>query len=194
MTRRSSFWCRCFCRGGVAGVLDSVAPRSQRRTARGAPPRVAHVLAHQGVANRSIAEQLNLSRPTVVSLRSAFAKTGMAVITGIRRRKRHGKVLTPELEQKILDATVTLAPGTAAPKSSRPRSGLVRRSEKPNPNAGSRGPHPLAARPTGTPASRLQTARHHHVVCRIQHPEWQGDWYLPGSAPQPGVREVSESD
>jgi Winged helix-turn helix len=64
------------------------------------------LLAHQGVANQSIAEQLNLPRPTVVSLRSAFAKTGMAAITGIRKRKRQGKVLTPELEQRILDATL----------------------------------------------------------------------------------------
>jgi transposase len=67
------------------------------------------LLAHQGVANQSIAEQLNLS--TVVSLRSAFAKTGMAAITGIRKRKRQGKVLTPELEQRILDATLKTRPG-----------------------------------------------------------------------------------
>lgn len=69
------------------------------------------LLAHQGVANQSIAEQLHLSRPTVISLRSAFDKTGMAAITGIRKRKRHGKVLTPELEQRILDATLKSRPG-----------------------------------------------------------------------------------
>ena len=40
------------------------------------------LLAHQGMANQSIAEQLHLSRPTVISLRSAFDKTGMAAITG----------------------------------------------------------------------------------------------------------------
>src|SRR5262245_49473370 len=69
------------------------------------------LLAHQGVANQSIAQQLNLSRPTVVALRSAFGKTGMAAITGIRKRKRQGKVLTPEIEQKILDATLKTRPG-----------------------------------------------------------------------------------
>jgi transposase len=68
------------------------------------------LLAHQGVANQSIAEQLHLSRPTVISLRSAFDKTGMAVITGIRKRKRQGKVLTPDLEQRILDAILKSRP------------------------------------------------------------------------------------
>lgn len=69
------------------------------------------VLANQGVANRSIAEQVNLSRPTIVALRAAFAKDGMVAITGIRKRKRRAKVLTPELEQKILEATLKTRPG-----------------------------------------------------------------------------------
>ena len=63
------------------------------------------LLAHAGVANQSIAEQLSLSRPTVLALRDAFAKDGIAAVTGIRRRKRAGTVLTPELEQKIVDTT-----------------------------------------------------------------------------------------
>jgi DNA-binding transcriptional regulator YhcF (GntR family) len=32
------------------------------------------------------------------------------VVSGMRRRKRKGKVLTPELEQKILDATLKTRP------------------------------------------------------------------------------------
>jgi len=32
------------------------------------------LLAHQAVANESIAEQLDLSRPTILALREAFAK------------------------------------------------------------------------------------------------------------------------
>ena len=80
------------------------------------PQKVAHrcrllLLAHAGVANQSIAEQLNLSRPTVVALRGAFAKDGIAAVTGIRRRQRAGTVLTPELEQKIVDTTVKTRPG-----------------------------------------------------------------------------------
>jgi DNA-binding CsgD family transcriptional regulator len=69
------------------------------------------LLAHAGVANQSIAQQLNLSRPTVLALRAAFAKDGIAAITGIRRRSRRAKVLTPELEQRILDATLKTRPG-----------------------------------------------------------------------------------
>jgi len=69
------------------------------------------LLAQQGVANQSIAEQLNVSRPTVLALRAAFAKDGMAAVRGIRRRKRSPRVLTPELEQKILDATLKTRPG-----------------------------------------------------------------------------------
>src|SRR5580700_9891805 len=69
------------------------------------------LLASQGVANHSIAAQLGVSRPTVLALRAAFAKDGMSAVTGIRRRKRTAKVLTPELERKILDATLKTRPG-----------------------------------------------------------------------------------
>jgi hypothetical protein len=69
------------------------------------------LLAHQGVTNRSIAEQLNLSRPTILALRDAFAMDGLAAITGVRKRKRRGSVLTPELEQKIIDITAKNRPG-----------------------------------------------------------------------------------
>src|SRR5271169_5390445 len=69
------------------------------------------LLAHRGIANQSIAEQLELSRPAVVALRAAFAKDGLAAVTGIRKRRRRGSVLTPELEQKIVDTTVKTRPG-----------------------------------------------------------------------------------
>lgn len=69
------------------------------------------LLAHQGVANASIANQLNISRPTVLALRGAFAKNGLTAVTGIRHRKRSPKVLTSELEQRILDTTLKTRPG-----------------------------------------------------------------------------------
>ncbi|MGH9350770.1 MAG: IS630 family transposase, partial [Terriglobia bacterium] len=69
------------------------------------------LLAHQGVANQSIARQLHVSRPTVIALRAAFARDGMAAVTGIRRRKRPGSILTPEREQEILDTTLKTRPG-----------------------------------------------------------------------------------
>jgi transposase len=69
------------------------------------------LLAGQGVANQSIAQQLHVSRPTVLALRAAFVRDGMAAVTGIRRRKRAAKVLTPELEQQILETTLKTRPG-----------------------------------------------------------------------------------
>src|SRR3974377_678723 len=69
------------------------------------------LLAHQGWANHSIAQQLGISRPTVIALRAAFAAQHMEAVTGIRKRKRQGKVLTAELEQKIVDTTLKSRPG-----------------------------------------------------------------------------------
>src|SRR3982750_4044250 len=69
------------------------------------------LLAHQGVANTSIADQLKVSRPTVLALRAAFAKNGLTAITGVRRRKREAKVLKPELETRVLDTTLKTRPG-----------------------------------------------------------------------------------
>lgn len=69
------------------------------------------LLAQQGFSNRSIAQQLNVSRPTVIVLRTAFAQHGLTVLTGIRRRRRQAKVLTPEREQKIVDTTLRTRPG-----------------------------------------------------------------------------------
>jgi transposase len=69
------------------------------------------LLAHQGVANHAIAQQLNISRPTILALRAAFAGKGMAAVTGIRKRKGRARTLTAELEQKILDTTLKTRPG-----------------------------------------------------------------------------------
>ena len=69
------------------------------------------LLAHQGESNVSIAERVDLSRPTVLSMRAAFTRGGVSAITGITKRKRQGKVLTVALEQKILDTTLKTRPG-----------------------------------------------------------------------------------
>jgi transposase len=69
------------------------------------------LLAHEGVSNQSIAERLSVSRPTVIALRNAFARSGLTAVTGVRRRSRPARVLTPELEQKILDTTLKTRPG-----------------------------------------------------------------------------------
>ena len=69
------------------------------------------LLAHQGIANARIADQLQVSRPTVLALRAAFSEDGVAAVTGIRRRRRSPKVLTPELESRILETTLKTRPG-----------------------------------------------------------------------------------
>src|SRR5215469_33031 len=69
------------------------------------------LLAHEGIANAGIADQLQVSRPTVIALRAAFAKDGLTAVTGVRRRKRSPKVLTPDLEKLILDTTLKTRPG-----------------------------------------------------------------------------------
>lgn len=69
------------------------------------------LLACQGVANHAIAQQLHISRPTVLALRSAFSKNGISAITGVRKRKGHRRTCTPEMERKILETTLKTRPG-----------------------------------------------------------------------------------
>ena len=68
------------------------------------------LLAAGGVPNYAIAKQLGLSRPTVIAARAAFTKGGVEAIRRRQRRKRSRRVLTPELEQKILDTTLQARP------------------------------------------------------------------------------------
>jgi len=94
---------------------------SQRRELEGlaragtTPQRVAHkcrviLLASQGVPNHAIAQQTGLSRPTILAVRAAFASQGIAALQAPRPRKRSRRVLTPALEQKILDTTLKTRP------------------------------------------------------------------------------------
>ena len=71
------------------------------------------LLASQGVPNNAIAEQTGLSRPTVIATRSAFARSGVEAIRQRQQRMRSRRVLTPELEQKILDTTLKTRPPDA---------------------------------------------------------------------------------
>jgi transposase len=81
----------------------------------GTPQRVAArcriiLLAQQGVTNVAIADQLSLSRPTVLATRAAFVKDGLNAIIGVRKRKRSARILTPQLAQQILNATLKTRP------------------------------------------------------------------------------------
>src|ERR1700687_3053886 len=68
------------------------------------------LLANQRVSNHSIAQQTGLSRPTVLATRAAFVERGTAGLCAPQRRKRPRRVLTAELEQRILDTTLKTRP------------------------------------------------------------------------------------
>src|ERR1700687_1958168 len=77
------------------------------------------LLANQGVSNHSIAQQTGLSRPTVLATRAAFAERGTAGLCAPQRRKRPRRVLTAEIEQRILDTTLKTRPAEATHWSAR---------------------------------------------------------------------------
>jgi transposase len=71
------------------------------------------LLASGGTPNNAIARQTSLSRPTVITTRAAFVSGGVEAIRRRQKRKRSRRVLTPELEQKILDTTLKTKPPDA---------------------------------------------------------------------------------
>ena len=71
------------------------------------------LLAAEGVPNHAIARQTGLSRPTVIATRAVFARGGVEALRQRQKRKRSRRVLTPELEQRILDTTLKTRPPDA---------------------------------------------------------------------------------
>ena len=72
------------------------------------------LLASTGTPNNAIAQQTGLSRPTVIATRTAFLSGGVDAIRRRQKRKRSRPVLTPEVEQKILDTTLKTRPPDAS--------------------------------------------------------------------------------
>src|SRR5271165_4311041 len=68
------------------------------------------LLAQEGISNNAIAQQLGLSRPTVIATRAAFLRGGIEAIQRDPKRKRSRRVLNKELEQQILDTTLKTKP------------------------------------------------------------------------------------
>jgi len=92
------------------------------------PQRVARkcrviLLASQGVPNHAIAQQTGLSRPTVLAARTAFSRGGGEALHHAQERHRSRRVLTSDLEQRILDTTLKTRPPDATHWSAR---GLAR--------------------------------------------------------------------
>lgn len=71
------------------------------------------LLASAGVPNNGIAQQTGLSRPTVIAVRAAFERGGVEGIRQSQKRRRSRRVLTPELEKRILDTTLQTRPPDA---------------------------------------------------------------------------------
>jgi len=71
------------------------------------------LLASTGVANNVIVQQTGLSRPTVIATRAAFGRGGVDALRQRQKRERSRRVLTPELQQKILDTTLKTKPPDA---------------------------------------------------------------------------------
>jgi transposase len=79
------------------------------------PQRVARkcqviLMASEGVSNYGIAQRTGLSRPTILSARSAFAKRGIEALREPQKRKGSRPALKAELEQKILETTLKTKP------------------------------------------------------------------------------------
>jgi transposase len=71
------------------------------------------LLSGQGLANNAIAQQIGLSRPTVIATRAAFERGGVEALRRGQKRKRSRPVLTADLQQKILDTTLKTRPPDA---------------------------------------------------------------------------------
>ena len=68
------------------------------------------LLAEQGLPNQAIARQVGVSRPTVLAVRSAFARGGVEALRHDRQRVRKRRKLVAELEQKLIDTTLHSKP------------------------------------------------------------------------------------
>src|SRR6202046_3983989 len=71
------------------------------------------LLASEGTSNNAIAQQTGLARPTVIATGAAFVGGGVENLRRRQKRKRSRRVLTPELEQRILDTTLKSRPPDA---------------------------------------------------------------------------------
>ena len=68
------------------------------------------LLAAQGLPNRAIARQVGVSRPTVLGVRAAFARSGVEGLRRDRTRVRSPRKLTPALEKQLIDTTLHRRP------------------------------------------------------------------------------------
>src|SRR2546429_4020822 len=94
------------------------------RRAGSTPQRVARkcqvvLLASEGLSNNAIAQQMGVSRPTVIATRAAFARGGVEAIRQKQKRKRSRRALNAAFEQYNLGTTFKSRPPPATPLSVR---------------------------------------------------------------------------
>src|SRR2546430_16885856 len=75
------------------------------------PQRVARkcqvvLLASEGLSNNAIAQQMGVSRPTVIATRAAFARGGVEAIRQKQKRKRSRRGTKPGVEKKKMGAAL----------------------------------------------------------------------------------------
>jgi transposase len=77
------------------------------------------LLAAQGTPNRAIARQVGVSRPTVLSVRSAFAQGGVEALRHDPVRQRSRRKLRPAMEKQLIETTLHTPPPRATHWSTR---------------------------------------------------------------------------
>src|SRR5208282_4231412 len=88
--------------GEVKTTLETLA-RAGSTTQRVARRCRVILLAAQGTPNRAIARQVGVSRPTVLSVRSAFAHGGVEALRHDPVRQRSRRKLRPALEKHLIE-------------------------------------------------------------------------------------------
>ncbi len=77
------------------------------------------LLAAEGTPNRAIARQVGVSRPTVLTVRAAFARGGREALRHDQKRQRSRRKLIPTLEKQLVETTLHTKPPGATPWSTR---------------------------------------------------------------------------
>src|SRR5256884_9783642 len=90
------------------------------RRAGSTPQRVARkcqvvLLASEGLSNNAIAQQMGVSRPTVIATRAAFARGGVEAIRQKQKRKRSRRRVKTALASKTLLTALISTPPQSSP-------------------------------------------------------------------------------
>lgn len=77
------------------------------------------LLAAQGAPNRAIARQVGVSRPTVLAVRAAYVRGGLAALERGKPRRRSRRKLLPPMEKQLVETTLHIKPQAATHWSTR---------------------------------------------------------------------------